>query len=142
MERTQQAGTKRLPKPNSVVTVPCTDSSFYKWWCVFLRPFIYLTDKEIDVVACFLQLRQELSQKIPDAQMVDTLLMNNATKEKVRELCNITLAHFYVIMGSLRKKKVLVNNSINPKLIPSMTSNTDSVFQLVILFKKTPDNDI
>ena len=46
--------------------------------------------------------------------------LSEETKRKIREDCNITLAHFQVIMGKLRKNKVIIDNKINPKLIPNI----------------------
>lgn len=131
-----------ISRPNSVVSVPCSRNNFYKYWCIFMRPFIYLTDKEIDVVACFLRIRQELISKTTDRNIVDSILMNNNTRKRVMSECNISLPHFYVIMGSLRKKKVIENDIINPKMIPDMSSDNGDIYQLVILFKKSPDNDV
>lgn len=59
--------------------------------------------------------------------------MSEETKRKVREDCGITLAHFQVIMGKLRKNKVIVDNKINPILIPKLDENSESL-QLLVLF--------
>lgn len=125
-----------LPKPNNIVTVPTYNSiEFFKWWCVFLRPFINLTNREIDVIASFLKQRWELSKSISDPAILDTMIMSETTKSKVIEECNITQAHFYVVMSNLRKNKVIVNNTINSRLIPNIREDDKGCFQLLILFK-------
>lgn len=79
-------------KPNNIVTVPTSiDLEFFKWWCIFLRPFINLTKREIDVIASFLKQRWELSKNISDPAILDTMVMSEMTKNKVIEECNITL---------------------------------------------------
>ena len=129
---------RKMPKPNNIVTVPTTlDTDFFKWWCVFLRPFINLTNREIDVIASFLKQRWELSKYISDPTILDAMVMNDDTKKKVIEECNITLQHFYVVMSNLRKNKVITGNSINPRLIPNIRQDDNGTFQLLILFKET-----
>lgn len=127
---------KLLPKPNNIVTVPTTiGKEFFKWWCVFLRPFINLTNREIDVIASFLKQRWELAKSITDPAILDTMVMNEITKNKVIKECGITQQHFYVVMSNLRKNKVIVNNTINPRLIPNIRKDDNGCFQLLILFK-------
>lgn len=125
-----------LPKPNNIVPVPTSMGiEFFKWWCIFLRPFINLTNREVDVIANFLNQRWELSKSISDPAILDTMVMSESTKSKVIEKCNITQQHFYVVMSNLRKNKVIVNNVINPRLIPNIRKDDNGCFQLLILFK-------
>ena len=58
--------------------------------------------------------------------------MSEDTKRQVRTECNVTLAHFQVIMSKLRKNKVIIDNKINPKFVPRITN--DKCFGLLILF--------
>ena len=59
--------------------------------------------------------------------------MSEDTKRKVREECGITLPHFQVVMGKLRKSNIIVDGRINPRFIPNVDENSDS-FQLLLLF--------
>ena len=127
---------KKMPKPNNMIMVPISmQKEFFKWWCIFLRPFVKLTDKETEVVASFLKQRWELSKEISNPAILDSQLMANETKEKVIADCGMTLQHFYVVMSSLRKNGVIVNNRLNPRLIPNIREDDNGVFQLLILFK-------
>ena len=124
---------KDLYKPNNAFNISVVNSlDFFKWWCVFLRPFIHLTEREIDVMASLLKQRYELSKIIKDSSVLDTMTMSNDTLSKVIEECKITKPHFYVVMSSL-KKKGIVNGSINPRLIPNLKN--EGMFKLTILFK-------
>lgn len=128
---------RKLPKPNNIVTVPTNlDTDFFRWWCIFLRPFINLSNREMDVVASFLKQRWELSKHITDTSILDTMLMSEEIRRKVMEECHITLQHFYVVMSNLKKHKVINNNVINPRLIPNIRKDDNGVFQLLILFKE------
>jgi len=125
---------KELYKPNNAFTVPVANTlDFFKWWCVFLRPFIPLTERETDVVASLLRQRWELSKIIKDPSILDTMTMSGNTLDKVVEECKITKSHFYVVMSSLKKKGV-INGHINPRLIPNLKE--EGVFKLTILFKE------
>lgn len=128
---------ERLPKPNNIVEIKTKlDTEFFRWWCIFLRPLINLTNREIDVIACFLKQRFELSKSISDPAILDTMVMSNDTKRKVIEECQITQEHFYVVMSNLKKSKVIVNDVINPRLIPNIkVDEKTGYFQLLILFK-------
>lgn len=132
-----RANGRKLPKPNNIFTVPTTlNSGFFRWWCVFLRPFIELSNREADVVACFLKQRYELSKVILDPAVLDYQLMSSETKNRIVEECGITTANFYVIMGSLKKKGVMTDKGITPELIPNVRRDDNGVFQLLILFKE------
>ena len=125
---------KEKYKPNNAFNVPVTGIlDFFKWWCVFLRPFIPLTERETDVVASLLKQRWELSKIIKDPSILDTMTMSSDTLDKVVKECKITKQHFYVVMSSLKKKGV-IDGHINPRLIPNMKE--EGTFKLTILFKE------
>lgn len=124
-----------MKKPNSIVRIPCSmDKSFFRYWFLFLEPFHKLTDREIDVITSFVKQRYELSKVIKDNTILDKVTMSEDTKRKVREECNMTLPHFQVIMGKLRKNKVIIDGKINPKFIPNIDEESDT-FQLLLLFE-------
>ena len=99
-----------------------------------MRPYHKLTDREMDIAAAFIRHRFALSKVISDDTILDSVLLSEDTKKKIREECNITLQHFQVILGSLRKNKVIVNNRINPKFIPSLKEDSDYL-TLMFYFK-------
>lgn len=124
-----------MKKPNNIIRIPCSmDKSFFRYWFLFLEPFHKLTDREIDVITSFVKQRYELSKVIKDSTILDKVTMSEDTKRKVREECNITLPHFQVIMGKLRKNKVIIDGKINPKFIPNIDEESGT-FQLLLLFE-------
>lgn len=119
---------------DSVVRIPCKiDTEFFRYWFEFLQPFHHLTDREMEVISSFVKHRYELSKVISDVEILDKVVMSEDTKKKVREECNITLPHFQVIMGKLRKSGVIVDNKINPRFIPRLSKDGNS-FKLMLLF--------
>ena len=107
-----------MKKPNNIVRVPCSlNGSFFRYWFMFLEPFHKLTEREIDIITSFVKQRYELSKVIKDENILDKVTMSEDVKKKVREECKITLPHFQVIMGKLRKNKIIVDGKINTSYI-------------------------
>lgn len=123
-----------MGKINNVITIPTSiEGKFFRYWLEFLKPFHRLTDREIDVTASFLKQRHELSKVVSDQEVLNKLTMSEDTKRKVREDCQISQAHFQVIMTKLKKSKVIDNGRINPKFIPKIDKDAKN-FQLLLLF--------
>src|SRR5574344_957609 len=121
-------------KIKSVIRIPTSlNGKFFRYWFEFLEPLHKLTEREIDVIASFVKQRYELSKVIKDSDILDRVTMSEDTKKKVREDCNMSVVHFQVIMGKLRKNKVIIDNKINPRFIPYITEDMTS-FPLLINF--------
>lgn len=122
-----------MNKPNNIVRIPTSiDGKFFRYWMEFLTPFHKLTDREMDIMSCFLKHRYYLSKSISDPEILDKVVMGEDTRRKIREECKVTLPHFQVIMGKLRKSKVIIDNRINPKFIPNLVEGEP--FQLMLYF--------
>lgn len=121
-------------KPDATIRIPTSKGrEFFRYWLNILKPFHNLTNREIDVAVSFLTNRYELSKVIFDVDLLEENSVNEATKKKVREECGVTLAHFQVIMGKLKKSKIFDKGRINPKFIP-MINEESNTFQLLFLF--------
>lgn len=119
---------------DNVVRIPCKlDYSFFKMWFMFLQPFHHLTEREMEVATSFVKQRYELSKVVSDNDILDKLVMSEDTKRRVREECNITLPHFQVIMGKLRKNNIIIDGKLNPRYIPRVVEENGS-FKLMLLF--------
>lgn len=124
-----------MSKINNAIRISTSlDSKFFRYWFEFLQPFHKLTDREMDVITSFVKHRFELSKKINDSDILDKVVMGDDTRKKVREECGLTLAHFQVIMGKLRKNKLIVDGKLNPKFLPNIKEE-DTTFQLVLYFE-------
>lgn len=124
-----------MGKMNNVIRIPTSIStSFFRFWLEFLRPFHNLTDREMQVASSLLKRRYELSKVIQDEDILDKVVMSEDTKKVVREECNISLPHFQVIMGKLRKNKVILDGRINPRFIPNLTEE-QGFFRLLLNFE-------
>lgn len=130
----------KIHRPNNVIAVPVSsDLEFFRNWCIFLRPFVDITEREIDVFSELLRRRNELSKAISDPVVLDKVLMSEAMKHEMMKACNMSQKHFYVVMSSLKKKNVISDGNINQRLIPNIRETDNGVFQLMVLFKR---NDV
>lgn len=125
---------KPQPIPNNMFNVPVTFDSFFRLWLIFLRPFVYLTDREIQVMSSFLKHRYRLSKVITDPVILDSQLLSKDVREQVAEDCNISQQHLYVIIGNLRKHNIITDKGINQKLVPNIRENDDGTFRVLIRF--------
>lgn len=124
-----------MNKANNIVRIPTSlNGNFFRYWFEFLQPFHKLTSREIDIITAFVRHRYQLSKVIKDDEILDKVTMSEDTKRKIREECNITLPHFQVIMGKLKKNKVIVDGKINPRFIPNINEE-NGYFQLLLLFE-------
>ncbi len=118
----------------NVVRIPATvETNFFKYWFEFLKPYHKLTSREIDVISELVKIRFQLSKVILDEDVLDSVLMSEDTKKKVREICKIKLSHFQVIMGKLRKHGIIVNDKINKRFIPNIKEDAKD-FRLIFYF--------
>lgn len=119
---------------DSIIRIPCkVDDKFFRYWFEFLKPFHNLTDRETDVITSFVKQRYELSKVIKDNDILDRVTMSEDTKKKVREECDISLPHFQVILGKLKKNNIIIEGRINPKYIPLVKEENGS-FKMMLLF--------
>lgn len=131
-----ESGNRYKAKPNNMFRVPVSDETeFFKWWCIFLRPFIHLTDKEIDVIAAFLKIRTRLSKVISDPGVLDKMTMSEDSKIEVMKECKISKQNFYVLMSNLRKHSIIQGDTIHPRLIPNRRDDDNGSFRLLVVFE-------
>lgn len=122
-------------KMNNIIRIPTSlSTSFFRYWLEFLKPFHNLTDREMQVASSLLKKRYELSKVIQDEVILDKVVLGEDTKKSVRQECNITLPHYQVILGKLRKSKVIIDDRINPRFVPNVTDENGS-FRLLLNFE-------
>lgn len=119
-------------KANNVIRIPTSVDKFFKYWILFTRPLHNLTEKEMEVTACILKYRYNLSKVIIDENVLDVMLFGEDTRNKIKAECDISSAFFQVILGKLRKVNIIKDNKINPRFIPNFKKVED--FKLLLYF--------
>lgn len=122
-----------MAKNTNIVRVNIDKNKFFTYWFNFLQIYHKLPPRDIDVLACFLKYRYELSKVIRDEKVLDEVLFSSEVKKKIREECNIQPQHFQVIMSKLKKIKMIENNKINKKFIPNIDDDFNE-FKLTFHF--------
>ena len=124
-----------MGKMNNVIRIPTSiNTNFFRYWLEFLKPFHTLTDREMQIAAALLKKRYELSKVIKDEKILDKVVMSEDTRKIIRAECDISLAHFQVIMDKLRKNKIILEDRINPKFIANISEEVGS-FRLLLSFE-------
>ena len=117
---------------DSVIRIPCQSlQGFFEQWFNMLRPIHKLSNTEIKLISTIVRFRYEFSLKISDKDLLDEWLMSAETKQKIREACNMSPSSYQVSMFKLKKNKVIVDNKVNPKLIPNFAGGN---YKLLLYF--------
>lgn len=119
---------------SSVTRIPCSYKQFFKYWLLFTAPLHHLQNKHIEVLACILMKRFELSQMITDDNIIDAYLFSTDIREQILLENNLERNVFQVSLTALRKAGYLSkDNKVNKKLIPSITKD-DKQFDFAVIF--------
>lgn len=122
-------------KNSTVVGIPCNrDYKFFKYWVEFLKPFHKASATECEVIAYFLYKKFELSKKVSDDKLLNKLLFNEDTKKELCEYLHIQSNYLRCMLVSLRKKGIIIDETINPKIEPKISGGEDD-FKLIIHFR-------
>lgn len=117
-------------KSINVQTLKVDEKKFFMVWLTLLQPFLNLRDQEKKVLAALLYYRYTIEQQVKNKVIADELLFNTKTRKKIKEELEIESYSFNNILSSLRKKKLIVNNTLNSKIIPQVEPNFNN-FKLV-----------
>ena len=121
-------------KAGNVIRIPTSLDKVFRYWFEFLSPFHGLTEREIDVATALIKHRYRLSQVIKDNEILDRNVMSEDTRRIIREECGLSLAHFQVIIGKLKKNKIIVDGKLNKRFIPNLDINPTE-FNLMLHFE-------
>ena len=121
------------PVADGAIRIPCKSlQGFFEAYFDMLKPIHKLSSKEIKLIATFVRFRHELSKTVLDPDLCDEYMMTQDVRNKIRTECGMSKQSFRIHMVNLRKNKVIINNRINPKLIPNMSD--DGSFRLMLYF--------
>lgn len=114
----------------NVQSLKTDEVKFFKLWLMILQPFLNLRNQEVDVLARLLYYRHSISKQIKSKDLVDELLFNTSTRKKIKKELNIKEYSFNNTLSALRKKNLIIDNSINSKVIPKVEADFKN-FKLV-----------
>lgn len=116
-----------------VVNVNAEKKKLFKYWLEFLKPYHKLRQKEIECLSLIMFYEHQLSEQIPEPELVQQLLFSSKTKDQIKQdLGGMDSRVFNNLLSSLRTKKVLgKDNVINKNLRAPIGPNG---FQLIFNF--------
>ena len=111
-------------KPTNVLKIKSEniDNLFYNWFYI-LKPIHNLSNKECLLASRLYKYRYDLRDKILDSEILDTTILSEGYRKKIIADMGITLTHLQVLLTSLRKKNIVIENRLNPKYIPQISES-------------------
>ena len=101
-----------------------------------MQPFHHLTEREMQVAGEYVYMRYRIlkTKEIDgDEKKADAAMQKEEIRSLIRKAAGVTPAHYQVILGKLRKAKVLEGNALNSKFMPKIVES-EGVFKLLIVF--------
>ena len=128
-------------KPNNVISLKCTEDSFYRLWIEFLAPFHKLTARERAVAARIIAQYFRLKENIPDPEVLRDVLWSHKSRKDMRESLKMSPAHFQIVLAKLRESGVIRDGDLDPRYIPH--KGDEPRFMLSIIYDwSSPQNPI
>lgn len=109
---------------------PNSKSEFFILWVSLLNVFLSIRKKEIAVLAKIIEKRYYISLSTNDELEIARILFSTKMRVDMREELKLDELNFNNILCTLRKKKLIMKNKINPKLIPSVMDKDFKEFEL------------
>lgn len=120
-------------RPTNILKIKSSDyDELFLNWFLILKPLHNLSNKECILASKLYKYRDELKEVILDKEILDTTILSDTYRKKIIEEMEITMIHLQVLLTSLRKKNVIIDNRLNPKFIPHIK---DSELSLLIRFE-------
>lgn len=116
-------------------TIKTGKKLFFKHWLNLIKPFHKLTKQEIDVMSLFLYYHDKFKKETTNKRMLWKFVFDYETKMLIKKELNMEDQGLQNTLTKLRKKKVVINNTINAAYIPDLRKNDKSfkiVFNLLI----------
>ena len=99
---------------------PKSKQEFFILWVSLLNVFLSIRKKEILVLAKIIEKHHELSKTMSDQDELAGVLFSTKIRVEIREELELDELNFNNILCGLRRKKLILKNKINPKLIPQL----------------------
>ncbi len=120
-------------RPTNILKIKSSDyDELFLNWFLILKPLHNLSNKECILASKLYKYRDELKEVILDKEILDTTILSDTYRKNIIEEMDITMIHLQVLLTSLRKKNVIIDNRLNPKFIPHIK---DSELSLLIRFE-------
>jgi len=108
---------------NNIQHIKATEEQFFKLWVNMLQPFLKLRQQEVTTLAKILYHRHKISLKLNDKTAIDNLLFSEENRRTMRNELKQEAYTFNNILVILRKKKLVIDKTVNQVIIPNVEEN-------------------
>jgi hypothetical protein len=122
-----------------VANIPTNLRRFFHHWITVTFPLHNLGKTERGVLAELLYYRYLLGQEVTNEELLNKLLFDYETKNKICESLDIPKSRMALVLTTLRKEGIVKGRTLNKSYIPELSVG-DNQFILAYKFKIT-DND-
>lgn len=102
----------------NIQNINVSQEQFFKIWLTILQPFLKLRKKELELLARLLYHRHLISLEVRNKEMLDELLFSSKYRKQVMKDLNMPEYAYNNLLTCLRKKEIIVDNSIKKQIIP------------------------
>jgi hypothetical protein len=120
-------------KNANVANIRCNVDGLFEHWVALTQPLHKLTDAEANILLAFLRKRHIYACNVKSAEIVDKLLFSTDTRKEIMNSIGYKIGTFQNYLTSMRNKGVILENRINPKLLPNYEDGADN-FKLIYNF--------
>lgn len=96
----------------------------FRKWLELTRTFNKLTNREIDFLSLLLYHRYLIAKEIKSELYLNKILFGTELRKQIREDLGIKPQVFLNVLSKLRKKGIIINNTIHKGYVPSISENT------------------
>lgn len=129
-------------KPNSYISLKCTEDSFCRLWMEFLTPFHKLTSREKDVAARILMQYFKFKESVSDREVLKELLWSRSSRKDIMDSLKMSQAHFQMVLAKLRTAGVIKDGDLNRRYIPDKVPGENRFVLQVVYDWSSPKNPI
>lgn len=113
------------------LTIPVSKRDFFKAFVDILQPFIKVRNREGEVFAALLY-QCYLRRGMKNQKDMFKLVFDYDTRELIQEELDISSAVFRNTLSALRKKKLIVNNTIPGHYLMDLDEEVNLTFRFLI----------
>ncbi len=123
-------------KNSKIANINVTPKKLFRRWLDITYTFHRLTDQERDVLSLLLYYHYLFKKEISNNTILWKMVFDYDTKMKIKEELDMKDAVLQNTLTSLRKKRVIKNNTIVNTYVPNLEDNAKSfsvIYNLTIL---------
>lgn len=107
-----------MGKNINVQTLKTSEKTFFLVWLKIMQSFLKLGKQEQLVLARLLYYRYKIALDVKNDTIVSELTFSTNTRKQIKQELGLDNSAFNNALSILRRKKMIINNTINPKVIP------------------------